>query len=280
MKGSTRELMKACGLARAAEEGGAELYLPEEEGWEAFFEDGPISGSHWKSGIMMPKIVNRVDHIVLLARCSRHVLAGSTLGMKAAVGYWRTDTRLEYHHDADTLHQKTAEANTVASLRNKQRLTVTVADQVQATFGPDKGFVVAPPTGLVLASESLVAHDMVSLAWLLECRRAVPDEEKKGRRDPYTSQLIVNFGNRWVVRLLGGITKAAGADRLERHDLDTIWDDRVLKRAFEISGGIPKVDLIQANAALPDDLKQRLAAMTTPTPVSLKGDPLPTLLPA
>jgi uncharacterized protein (DUF362 family) len=211
---------------------------------------------------MMPKIVNRVDHIVLLARCSRHVLAGSTLGMKAAVGYWRTDTRLEYHHDADTLHEKTAEANTVVSLREKQRLTLTVADKVLATFGPDKGTVVEPGTGLVLASESLVAHDMVSLAWLLECRRAVPDEQKKGRRDPYTSQFIVNMGNRWVVRLLGGITKAAGAERLVRNDLETIWDDRVLKRAFEISGGIPKVSLIEANTAVPEDLKQRLAAMT------------------
>jgi uncharacterized protein (DUF362 family) len=263
MRGSTRELMKSCGVARAAAEAGAELYLPEEEGWEAFFEDDPISGSHWKSGIMMPKIVNRVDHIVLLARCSRHVLAGSTLGMKAAVGYWRTDTRLEYHHDAATLQEKTAEANTVASLREKQRLTLTVADKVQATFGPDKGTVVEPATGLVLASESLVAHDMVSLAWLLECRRGVPDEQKRGRRDPYTSQFIVNMGNRWVVRLLGGVRKAAGADRLVRNDLETIWDDRVLKRAFEISGGIPKLRLIEANTAVPDDLKRRLVTMTT-----------------
>ena len=262
MKGSTRELMKSCGVARATVEAGAELYLPEEEGWEAFFEDEPISGSHWKSGIMMPKIVNRVDHIVLLARCSRHVLAGSTLGMKAAVGYWRTDTRLEYHHDAATLQEKTAEANTVGSLRDKQRLTLTVADKVQATFGPDKGTVVEPATGLVLASESLVAHDMVSLAWLLECRRGVPDEQKRGRRDPYTSQFIVNMGNRWVVRLLGGVRKAAGADRLVRNDLETIWDDRVLKRAFEISGGIPKLSLIEANTAVPDDLKRRLVSMT------------------
>ncbi len=263
MRGSTRELMKSCGVARAAEEAGAELYLPEEEGWEAFFEDYPISGSHWKSGIMMPKIINRVDHIVLLPRCSRHVLAGSTLGMKAAVGYWRTDTRLEYHHDAATFHEKTAEANTVVSLREKQRLTLTVADQVQATFGPDKGTVVAPATGLVLASDSLVAHDMVSLAWLLECRRAVPNEQKKGRRDPYTSQFIVNIGNRWVVRLLGGMAQAAGAERLVRNDLETIWDDRVLRRAFEISGGIPRLSLIEANRALPDDLKRKLAAMTT-----------------
>jgi uncharacterized protein (DUF362 family) len=263
MRGSTRELMNSCGLAQAAGEAGAELYLPEEEGWEAFFEEGPVSGTHWKSGIMMPKIVKEVDHIILLPRCSRHVLAGSTLGMKAAVGYWRTDTRLEYHHDAATLQEKTAEANTVPSLREKQRLTLTVADEILATFGPDEGTVVAPDTGLVFASESMVAHDMVSLAWLLECRRTLPDEEKKRRKDPYASDFIVNMGNRWVVRLLGGFGQAFGAERLVRNDLDSIWDDRVLKRAFEIGGGVPALDLAQANAALPDDLEKRLAEMTS-----------------
>ncbi len=264
MRGSTRELMKSCGVARAAEEAGAPLCLPEEEGWEAFYEDGPVSGSHWKSGIMMPKIMKRVDHVVLLPRCSRHALAGATLGMKAAVGYWRTDTRLEYHHDAATFQEKTAEANTVTSLREKQRLTLTVADRVQATFGPDKGTVVVPATGLVMASESLLAHDMVSLAWLLECRGAVPDKQKKGRRDPYTSQFIVNMGNRWVVKLLGGMAKAAGAERLVRNDLETIWDDRVLRRAFQISGGIPELRLVEANSAVPQDLKRRLIAMVAP----------------
>ena len=264
MRGSTRALMQSCGLAGAAEEAGAELYFPEEEGWEAFFEDPPLSGSHWKSGIMMPRILKRVDHVVVVPRCSRHALAGSTLGMKAAVGYWRTDTRLEYHHDAATLQEKTAEANTVESLREKQRLTLTVADKVQATFGPDKGTVVEPATGLVMASESLVAHDMVSLAWLLECRGAVPDEQKGSLRDPYTSQFIVNMGNRWVVKLLGGMGEAVGAERLERNDLETIWDDRVLRRAFQISGGVPRVSLIEGNPAVPEDLKQRLTAMITP----------------
>ena len=56
LRGSTRELTASSGIARAAVEAGAELYFPEEEGWSAFFEDGPVSGSHWKAGIMMPKV--------------------------------------------------------------------------------------------------------------------------------------------------------------------------------------------------------------------------------
>jgi hypothetical protein len=123
--------------------------------------------------------------------------------------------------------------------------------------------VVEPAPGLVLASESLVAHDMVSLAWLIECRREVPEKRQTVRRDPYTSQFIVNMGNRWVVKLLGGMGKALGSERLVRNDLETIWDDRVLRRAFQISGGVPRLSLTEANKAVSGDLKRRLAAMTT-----------------
>ena len=265
LRGSTRELMTSCGIARAAVEEGAELYFPEEEGWNAFFEDGPVSGSHWKAGIMMPKILKEVDHIVLMPRCSRHPLAGASFGMKAAVGYWRTDSRLEYHHDAATFHEKTAEANTVSSLREKHRLTLTVANKILATSGPDKGYVVAPRNGLVFASESLVAHDMVSLAWLLESRRTVPEDKKTGRSDPYSSQFLVNVANRLVVNLLGGVLQAMSADILIRNDLKSIWDDRVLRRAFDIYGGIPKLKFIEANSIIPAEVIRRLSAMTTPT---------------
>jgi hypothetical protein len=185
--------------------------------------------------------------------------------MKAAVGYWRTDSRLEYHHDAATFHEKTADANTVANLVARQRLTLTVADKVLATFGPDKGFVAAPDTGLILASESLVAHDMLALAWLLEARRGVPEDEKQGRRDPNTSETIVGIANRWVVSRLGGMADALTAEPLARNDLNSIWDDRVLKRAFEIFGGRPVLELVEANAGVPAELKHRLAGMTSPS---------------
>ena len=57
--------------------------------------------------------------------------------------------------------------------------------------------------------------------------------------------------------------KAVGAERLERNEWDTIWDDRVLKRAFEISGGIPKLSLVETNSVVPDDLKRTRVSMTT-----------------
>jgi len=264
LSGSSRRLMEASGMAQAAQAAGAELHFFEESGWDAFYEDFPAAGSHWKQGLMMPSILKEVDHIILMPRCARHVLAGSTLGLKAAVGYWRTDTRLEYHRDAATFQEKTAEGNAVDSLLKKQRLVLSAADKILTTFGPDKGFVFQPEIGLVMASESVVAHDMVSLAWLLENRLAVPSSEKEGFKDPYRSQVMVSAANHWVVNKLGGLGQAVDSERLTRNDINTIWDDRVLNRAYQVFGNMPAVVLESVNDVVPQAVKKRLAECTTP----------------
>lgn len=264
VSGSSRSLMEASGMARAATAAGAELHFFEEAGWASFYEDLPAAGSHWRQGLMMPSILKEVDHIILMPRCARHVLAGSTLGLKAAVGYWRTDTRLEYHRDASTFQEKTAEGNTVRTLIKKQRLVLSAADRILTTFGPDKGFVFQPEIGLIMASESVVAHDMVSLAWLLENRLAIPSSEKEGFKDPYGSQVMVSVANHWVVSKLGGLGQAIDSDRLTRNDINTIWDDRGLNCAYQVFGNMPAVVLEPANDAVPQALRKRLAECTTP----------------
>ena len=260
LTGSSRELMEGNGMAKAALAAGAELYFPEEDGWDAFFEDGPPSDSNWKTGITMPKILQEVDHLVLMPRCARHLLAGSTLGLKSAVGYWRADTRLEYHRDAATFHEKTAESNVIPSLLEKQRLVLTTATKTLATFGPDDGYVTEPDTGLVVASESIVAHDMVSLAWLLENRKLAPEDEN----DPYKSQMFVTIANKVVTQWLGGFGAALSSEKLTRHDINTIWDDRVLNRAYQLWEGIPMVNMLDANEAVSSDIKQKLEEAVSP----------------
>jgi hypothetical protein len=179
------------------------------------------------------------------------------------VGYWRTDSRLEYHKIASTIQEKTADANTVKCLRDKQRLTLTAATQILTTLGPDDGFVAQPETGLVIASESIVAHDMVSLAWLLHNRRAMSKSERAGSRDPYQRQAVVANLNRLVVRRLGGLGEALHAEKLLRNDIDSIWDDRVLNRAYEVFGGIPEVKLVDVGASVPQDVKEGLLGMVS-----------------
>lgn len=260
LTGSSRRLMEASGMARAVQAAGGEIHFFEEAGWDAFYEDAP-GGRHWKRGLMMPNILKEVEHIILMPRCSRHVLAGSTLGLKAAVGYWRTDTRLEYHRDASTLQEKTAEGNTVETLRKKQRLVLSAADKILTTFGPDEGHVFQPENGLVIASESVVAHDMVSLAWLLENRRNFSTSGKEWFKD--NSQWVARIGNHYIVSKLGGWGPTFASEKLTKNDINVIWDDRVLNHAYQVFGVMPKVILETANNAIPEDLKKRLTEATT-----------------
>jgi len=260
LTGSSRKLMEACGMAKVVNASGAEMHFFEEAGWDAFYEETPMMGSNWKRPVMMPNILKEVQHIVLMPRCGRHVLAGNSLGLKAAVGYWRYDTRLEYHHDASTFHEKTAEANTVETLLKKQRLVVTAADKILTTFGPDKGRVFQPDIGLIIASESVVAHDMVSLAWLLESRRAMPDSEKNGFMD--TSKVVARFANNFVVSWMGGWGKALASEPFNKNRLNSVWDDRALNHAYEVFGGVPEIILEASNNLVQADLNKRLSEMT------------------
>jgi uncharacterized protein (DUF362 family) len=260
LSGSSRALMEASGLAAAVLDAGAELCAFEEAGWDAFYPDYPAAGSCWRGELMMPNVLQEVDHIILMPRCARHVLAGATLGLKAAVGYWRTDTRLEYHRDAATLQQKTAEGNTVATLLKKQRLVLTAADKLLATFGPDSGRVHQPDAGLVIASQSVVAHDMICLAWLIENRQALPLASKYSFLD--NSRLVAGLGNRLVVSWLSDWKTALLSESLTKHTLDSIWDDPVLNHAYHAFGGRPEIALHAANDLVPDNLRARLMKMT------------------
>lgn len=265
LTGSSRALMRNNGLLAAAEAAGAEVHAFEEAGWDGFYDETPARGDNWKQPLLLPKILREVDHVVLMPRCSRHLLAGSTLGLKAAVGWWRHDSRLEYHHDARTFAEKTAESNTTPTLLEKQRLVVTSATRLLTTFGPDEGWVHEPDTGLFIASESVVAHDMVALAWLNEGRSATPASARDGiLDDPNQSPWAASTANRVVNHFLGGIGKAISADALAPWSIDTVWHDRVLHRAFEVFGGVPDIELADANEAVPRAVIEALAAATRP----------------
>ncbi len=258
-RGSSRALLESSGLARAARDAGAEVQAFEEAGWDGFFAEAPAVRGPWKDTIWLPNVLREADHVILMPRCSRHLLAGSTLAMKCAVGWWRHDSRLEYHHDASTFAQKTADANTLPTLRKKQRLVLTSATKVMALFGPDQGRVVAPGTGLVFASADSVAHDLVSLAWLLSTRAAIPESERSGLLDdPNTSPTIVNLANRMVNVWLGGIGAAFSSERLRPWPATDVWNDRVMRRAFEVFGGVPEVELADAGG-LPSGFARSLA---------------------
>lgn len=260
---SSRNLAKSAGLLNPVLEAGAEWAFFEEAGWDSFYEEQPAPGSHWQRGIMLPNVLQEVDHIVSMPRCSRHALLGNTLGIKSVVGYMRYDTRLEYHHAAKSIQEKTAEANTVPTLLQKQRLVVTAADKVLATLGPDLGHVIAPQQGLVIASRSMIAHDLISLAWLMMQWRQAPWLNKQFLTDPSSNKFVSNLANRVVSGLLGGWKSGFTAETMENSPLPDIWRDRTLMRAFELMGGIPDIQLLPTQSSLSPQLLAELYAMAT-----------------
>jgi uncharacterized protein (DUF362 family) len=261
--GSTRNLMKESGMLQAIEKAGGEPWFFEEGGWESFYRDHTDVKGFWDNGLMMPGILKGVDHIVLMPRCSRHVLAGASLGLKAVVGYWRTDTRLQYHYHAASFHERTAEGNRAKTLLDKQRLVISAADKLLATFGPDKGYIHTPSHGLVIASGSVVAHDMVSLAWLLHNRELLPKKRHGTFMD--TGRVVAGIGNRVVVKWLGTWKNSLTAEALLKNHLKNIWDDRVLNHAVKIWGGIPDILLENVRNTVPENIMDKLGRMVLPT---------------
>jgi uncharacterized protein (DUF362 family) len=260
-KGSTRALAESAGLLHPVLAAGAEWTFFEESGWASFYEEQPAPGSHWRSGVTLPDVLKEVDHIVSMPRCSRHSLLGNTLGLKSVVGYMRYDTRLEYHHAASSIQEKTAEANTVPTLLQKQRLVVTAADKVLATFGPDLGHVITPPQGLVIASRAVVAHDLISLAWLIVHWHQAPRRNKRSLTDPSSSKLVANVANRVVSGVLGGWKSGISAEGIEHSPQPDIWRDRTLRRAFEIMGGVPDIRLHPTQPTISPQLLAEFSSM-------------------
>lgn len=256
-RSSSRKIMTINGLHQATLESGAEVHYFDEAGYDAYFGDRTVHDSHWRGELILPNILNQVDHVVLLPRVSRHVLAGTTLGLKAAVGWLRDDSRLELHRDAKSFFEKTAEINDATVLRQKLRLVLTVATKVQTTFGPDRGFAAEPDPGLVFGSESLLAHDMISLGWLLWSREyATPKGQIAWHRDPYLS--YPGTFNRLFVGYIWGVRQLLKSETYGTVPIRSVRSDPVISRAATIWDGLPRLELEDVGADLDGNIRAYL----------------------
>jgi len=143
----------------------------------------------------------------------------------------------------------TAIAATVEILKEKGAGRVIVGDMSGVQYLRFSPTVFEPDYGLIIASGSVVAHDMVSLAWLLENRSLIPASKRDGCID--TSIVVPRNANRMVTGWLGGWGPALASETMTKNNISTIWDDRVLTRSYDLFGGVPAVLLESANKALP-----------------------------
>jgi len=166
MEGSSRQLAKIAGILKVIEDSGAEPCFFEEYGWDAYRPAIPEGKHHWKRPIMVPAKLKEVDHIIYLPRVSSHILAEKTLGLKLAVGFLRSDSRGEFHKGGKQFYAMYEEINHIAPIASKLRLIVSSGRSVLTLIGPNEGPTAKPDHGLVLASEDLLAHEMLAYAWL------------------------------------------------------------------------------------------------------------------
>ena len=189
-------------MAKAVLAAGGEIHFFEEGGWKAFYEDPMDTGPHWQGGLMMPEYFERGGsyhpHAPLQPPCPGRRHPGPEGGSGLLANGHPPGIPSGCLHpageDGRSQHRPT--------LVKKQRLVISAADKILTTIGPDTGHVYQPDIGLIIASESVVAHDMVSLAWLLENRRHIPSDQKGGFAD--TSPIVAWLANYWVVQKLGG----------------------------------------------------------------------------
>jgi uncharacterized protein (DUF362 family) len=165
-RGSSRAACEKAGLLKIIGENGAEAVFFEELGYDAYAPFLPAGDHHWKEPIMITSAVSDADHIVYLPRVGSHVLGDITSGMKIGAGFLREDSRRVFHSGGKDFYAMYEEINHTPAVADKLRLVVSSGRRVLATFGPDKGHVTEPAFGPVIASEDILAHEMVAYAWL------------------------------------------------------------------------------------------------------------------
>ena len=244
--GQTRGLMQSNGLLQAIVDAGAEPWFFDEQDYDAgYFEASlPFSDQHWDTPPHVPAIIRDVDHIVYLPRLSSHMIAGYTHGHKCAIGWLRDDSRHQLHFKADSLHEKFVEVNYCSEIRDRHRLTVTLAEQLLLDAGPDAGTIAEPDQWIVLASPHLANHDALSVAALAYVDDKTP-ASGAGLLTPYgNGSDLYNRGLLAMIPILSGIPWTSdapgGYTQLAIHDYQAgIASDRALTRAYEILGGVP-----------------------------------------
>lgn len=208
VRGSSRENYQKSGMGTFTS---ARFAGFEEGGWEeGFYHHRSSSTPSWQDGFYISAWAKKADHIISLPRVSTHSMAGASLGFKNMVGMLREDSRMEFHANGpmNGFIVRSAKGSTLAShddnsgrffekiveisdaLRDKLRLTLFLATEVQATFGPDRygiplgrtglgrAYFVRPDPGLVLCSTDQVAAEAAALAVLQDAKRSLPPVQR------------------------------------------------------------------------------------------------------
>jgi uncharacterized protein (DUF362 family) len=258
---STREMLARNGLRDALTRAGARVHCFDDEGWDGYFRAEPDFPSVWQRDLWLPKILQRVDHVVYVPRLGSHSLAGYTCGVKNAVGWLRDDSRLVLHQKGAAFYERIAEINHFEPLRSKLRLTITLCHAVLTNIGPDFGDVYPLPGCLALASTRLVDHDAVAAALLPWF-----DEQQSSLYDLYAPfPEHVNYWNRGLVEQTWGKDALQAYEPIAAYPIGgPIGRDACLSYLGRLQGyGPSRIEVQRAGDAWPAGLFERLQSLTS-----------------
>jgi hypothetical protein len=195
-------------------------------------------------------------------------MAGASLGFKNMVGMLREEGRMEFHANGpmNGFIVRSAKGSTLTShddksgrffekiveisdaVRDKLRLTLFLATEIQATFGPDRygiplgrtglgrAYVVRPEPGLVFCSADQIAVEAAALAVLQDAKRCLPP------------------GQRWLERIaLFNNPSVQAAERMN------VSDHPYIRHGLEIKLGTMPRELVFEDVPL--EVRKRLSGL-------------------
>ncbi len=163
--GNTREVMQAKGVfAQGRKVGFQSVVLDElsERDWVPH----PLPGSHWRRGVLLPRLLEEAEAIVSTCCLKTHRFGGHfTLSLKNSVGAVAKYGPDNYNYMGE-LHGTPAQRLMIAEINQLYRPTLVLLDGLEAFVqgGPESGAKAAP--GVVLAGTDRVAVDAVGVAIL------------------------------------------------------------------------------------------------------------------
>jgi uncharacterized protein (DUF362 family) len=163
--GDTRGVMEAKGVfAQGRRLGFQSVVLDElkERDWIA----RPLSGSHWRRGVLFPRLLEEAEAIVSTCCLKTHRFGGHfTLSLKNSVGSVAKYGPDNYNYMGE-LHGSAAQRRMIAEINQLYRPALVLLDALEAFLqgGPEAGPKAAP--GVLIAGTDRVAVDAVGVAVL------------------------------------------------------------------------------------------------------------------
>jgi uncharacterized protein (DUF362 family) len=271
---TTSQLVIENGIGQSISDSGAVGHFFDDQDYFTDWSPATLpNDSAWIEPFLLPNILQQVDHIIYLPRMAFHGLSGYSLAHKMAVGFLREDDRFRLHNEATNFYEKVTDINYAHEITDKLRLVLTLSEKVLLHQGPDFGTIYEMEQPLIIASDSLPNHDAVALSLMMYLSTLMtPQPVPIPGLPPVYISGYVDLINTTFIKLInqpwedqgfpwlkwGGMTPPSYQPIITDPPLDPnpfnlgVTNDRILQRAWSLTGGQPESITIKIMGLQPD----------------------------